>query len=251
MRGRNNHQYLSDRSKLSIGGAYGELHRFYSSEGKTCEICGTDKSIEMHHKDRNPRNNEESNIMFLCSKHHHLWHKQGSIGVFKDKVISIKYVGEEEVYDIAMQEPYNNFVANSIVVHNCQLSQRYTKVDPDQSWYVIPPEFQSNPEYADWFRGQMNMAIASYEGALAVGIKPEDARYLLPEATMTTVTMTMNVRELFHFLNLRTAHDAQWEIRDLAYLLADAIAEHDPQWAELVDMWIESANAKDRQDAKA
>lgn len=126
-----------------------------------------------------------------------------------------------------------------------QLSQRYTKTDPDSEWFVIPPAFRDNTEYADWFKGQMNMAVASYEGALAVGINPEDARYLLPEATKTTITMTMNVREFFHFLTLRTAHDAQWEIRDLAYRLADAIAEHDPQWAELVDMWINDANAKD------
>lgn len=32
---------------------------------------------------------------------------------------SIKYVGEEPTYDIVMEEPYRNFVANGIVVHNC------------------------------------------------------------------------------------------------------------------------------------
>lgn len=39
--------------------------------------------------------------------------------------------------------------------------------------------------------------------ALQDGYKAEDARYMLPEATKTEIFVTMNVRELFHFLTLR------------------------------------------------
>ena len=121
-----------------------------------------------------------------------------------------------------------------------QESQRYTKVDSDD-WYVIPPAFEP---YKDWYAGCMNESVAEYEGALARGIEKEDARFLLPQAATTRIAMTMNCRELFHFLDLRTAKHAQWEIRDMAYLLADAIADYGPQWAELIDMWITDANAK-------
>jgi len=34
-----------------------------------CEICGSEKS-ERHHVDGNPMNNTQSNIQFLCRKHH-------------------------------------------------------------------------------------------------------------------------------------------------------------------------------------
>lgn len=34
-----------------------------------CEVCGSEKS-ERHHRDGDSRNNERSNIMFLCRRHH-------------------------------------------------------------------------------------------------------------------------------------------------------------------------------------
>jgi intein/homing endonuclease len=48
-----------------------------------------------------------------------------------DRVRSIKYVGKEEVYDIAIDDESHNFVANGIVVHNCNSIKR------------IPPELLS------------------------------------------------------------------------------------------------------------
>ena len=48
------------------------------------------------------------------------------------------------------------------------------------------------------------------------GIPAEDARYLLPNACETKIVITMNVRELLHFFELRCCNRAQWEIRELA-----------------------------------
>ena len=45
---------------------------------------------------------------------------------------------------------------------------------------------------------------------------PEDARYILPNATQTNIIMTMNARELLHFFVLRCCERAQWEIRAMA-----------------------------------
>ena len=44
----------------------------------------------------------------------------------------------------------------------------------------------------------------------------EDARFVLPNACETHITMTMNARELLHFFSLRCCNRAQWEIRALA-----------------------------------
>ncbi len=44
----------------------------------------------------------------------------------------------------------------------------------------------------------------------------EDARYVLPNACETKIVVTMNVRTLLHFFNVRCCNRAQWEIRHVA-----------------------------------
>lgn len=45
----------------------------------------------------------------------------------------------------------------------------------------------------------------------------EDARYILPNACSTQIIMTMNVRSLWNFFNLRCCNRAQWEINEVAW----------------------------------
>lgn len=66
----------------------------------------------------------------------------------------------------------------------------------------------------------------------------EEDRYLLPEATKTDISMTVNVRQLFHILNLRLDKHAQWEIRELAEKLQDEAASYNEQWSTLMNMYI-------------
>ena len=55
----------------------------------------------------------------------------------------------------------------------------------------------------------MQRAALSYKQAIEDGIKPEDARFFLPEATETNLTCGMNLREFFSFLELRLDPHAQ------------------------------------------
>jgi thymidylate synthase (FAD) len=59
-------------------------------------------------------------------------------------------------------------------------------------------------------------AFDEYHYLLGLGVKREMARIVLPLATMTRYYWTCNARSLMHFLNLRNAPDAQFEIRHLA-----------------------------------
>src|SRR3990167_616606 len=43
------------------------------------------------------------------------------------KIVSIKEVGKEMTYDVVMESPGNNFIANSFVVHNSSGMKRYLK----------------------------------------------------------------------------------------------------------------------------
>jgi thymidylate synthase (FAD) len=116
-----------------------------------------------------------------------------------------------------------------------QRSQRYCKVDVESDdWYVVPERFAHDhpAEYAE----HMRTCAESYACALRAGVKPEDARYLLPEATKTEIVVTMNVRELFHFLDLRESKAAQWEIRELAGAMVDALSAYDGQWLEVMNL---------------
>jgi hypothetical protein len=83
------------------------------------------KGFEIHHRDENTVNNELENLALV--KHHkahnriHLSKSKRNIAVFvqPDRVVAITKVGVEQVYDIRCADPYRNFVAGGIVVHNC------------------------------------------------------------------------------------------------------------------------------------
>lgn len=118
----------------------------------------------------------------------------------------------------------------------CVESQRYCRIDTDgRGWYVTPPELEMSAMYAEL----MDDAADAYRGALDAGIKPEDARYMLPEATKTNLVVTMNWRELFHFLDLRTDKAAQWEIRGMAEAMVEAL-EAEKELRPMVAMWKET-----------
>ena len=123
----------------------------------------------------------------------------------------------------------------------CQESQRYCKVDTsNRDWFVMPPSFgagEDNPavgmELDEFFWGCMIEHAADYNLAIEAGVKPEDARYLLPEAAKTAITVTMNARELFHFLDMRQSKAAQWEIRELANEVERQLRKWE-QWGDLL-----------------
>ncbi len=124
-----------------------------------------------------------------------------------------------------------------------QESQRYCKytnlVDRDD-WYVIPDKIAADEKLVDDFKYAMSRAAYVYEDLLEHGVKAEDARYVLPNAAKTTITMTMNVREFFSFLNLRLSTHAQKEIRDLAQMMQKVAANESEQWAQLMDIYTEN-----------
>ena len=118
----------------------------------------------------------------------------------------------------------------------CQKSQRYTTLE-GADWYVTPPEISKSAELRARFDDMMLLSKSAYDATLNRGIKPEDARFLLPEATKTAITMKINARSLFNFMNLRTAQSAQWEIRDLANSIIEAVKGINEQWKQLIELW--------------
>ena len=103
-----------------------------------------------------------------------------------------------------------------------QQSQRYVAY-ADEPRFIVPPAVASNPELEARFLGACRAAFSEYRSMVDSGVAAEDARYLLPNAMETKIVVTMNVRELLHFFELRCCKRAQWEIRALALRMLELV----------------------------
>lgn len=114
-----------------------------------------------------------------------------------------------------------------------QRSQRYVK--ESEPSYVTPPSLLTG----GYENGAQQPALAifnhvmaecwkAYNLLLKLGVKGEDARFVLPNACFTEIIITMNFRALRHFLKLRTSKHAQWEIRNMAKEMHSQIMEVAP-----------------------
>lgn len=103
-----------------------------------------------------------------------------------------------------------------------QQSQRYVKFK-DGLNTIKPASVAEDEEANALFDEAIDAAVEAYKKLLDAGVPAEDARYLLPNAAETKIVVTMNVRELLHFFELRCCNRAQWEIRELAHKMLDLV----------------------------
>jgi thymidylate synthase (FAD) len=97
-----------------------------------------------------------------------------------------------------------------------QQSQRYVSMKKAQ--YVIPPSIASDEKARRRYEKLMDDIWKAY-AELSKSVPKEDARYVLPNACHTNITVTMNARELWHLFSLRCCRRSQWEIRKMAWLM--------------------------------
>lgn len=95
-----------------------------------------------------------------------------------------------------------------------QQSQRYVSYS-EEPCFIVPPSVADDPAALAAYNEANANAFSAYRRLIEAGIAAEDARYLLPNAMETKIVVTMNVRELLHFFELRCCRRAQWEIREL------------------------------------
>jgi len=58
--------------------------------------------------------------------------------------------------------------------------------------------------------------------------------YFRTNASIVTVFVKMNLREIYHFVRLRSDENAQWEIRELSQLMAAQVKKNAPQAASFL-----------------
>lgn len=115
------------------------LHIIHNWEDKAATLQYLPKEVAIHHKDENPSNDEPSNLEVLTKLKHDTYHGFNNVrnfgyfsGMFDTalgKVESIEYYGEEDTYDIEMEdEDAPNFLINDVVVHNSGKSTLAKKI---------------------------------------------------------------------------------------------------------------------------
>lgn len=132
----------------------------------------------------------------------------------------------------------NRAIANEIVRHRLasysQESTRYVKYDDIEfiPW-IDPRGLKINHLYE--LKVLYHNIEFSYKKLIEDNFKAEDARDILPNATATTLVMTMNFRELRHFLKLRLDKAAHPQIRELAGMILDILKEKYPIFVEDIE----------------
>ncbi len=108
-----------------------------------------------------------------------------------------------------------------------QRSQRYCKEDGFK--FVTPTSVLKNEAARKQYEDTIKTIKTAYLNLLEIGISAEDARMLLPNACCTEICVKMNLRSLIHFCNERLCTCAQWEIRQLARLMAEEVIKVAPE----------------------
>ena len=185
-------------------------------EGNCCSSCGSTESLEADHIEPVGENPEKafdvSNMQLLCESCHrrktNTERQTARHTVTWYPVTSIENAGTQVTYDIEVEHESHNYVANRLVVHN---SQRYCS---ESFFDYTEPEL--NEDQRELYIEAMISASDAYRDLIRAGMKKEDARMVLPNATTTELIVTGNLQAFKDFIALRTVPAAQYEIRQVA-----------------------------------
>ena len=99
----------------------------------------------------------------------------------------------------------------------CAFSQRSQRYVNEKSFAFVEPEsIREKTEAHRLFEEFMADATNAYCKLQELGIKNEDARFVLPNAVQSEIVLSANFRELRHIFCVRCDRHAQWEIREVA-----------------------------------
>ncbi|MGL4648976.1 MAG: FAD-dependent thymidylate synthase, partial [Caldilineaceae bacterium] len=131
-----------------------------------------------------------------------------------------------------------------------QESQRYVDLSKGEWNPVVPSAFDERPEARRVLDEFWTLAEEKYDALRKLGVRKEDARFLLPNAAETRIVTSMNFAGWSHFFWLRAVDKAaQWEIRLMAqhalrmlHAIAPAVfAEH---WKVYLERFTDEARER-------
>ena len=112
-----------------------------------------------------------------------------------------------------------------------QKSQRYVDTKNFIDEYIIPVKISNNKDANyDFIKclDKISEMITFFKSKYP-DIPNEEVRYSLPNATKTSLVLTMNTRELLHFFSVRCCSRSQFEIRYIANQMLEQCKEVLPE----------------------
>ena len=243
-------------------GFHSRLHSFmkwarHNLRADCCQRCGHDGSahrLEISHiqaHDDDPLLAfDPSNIQTLCSKchrHYDVTIQQKNYGWTLSmaakwgKIVEQKCLGTQQTYDIEMDHPTHNFVADGVVVHN---STRYAATMraeiPALRRQDTTNRQNSIDDLPDAVTAEMDRRMCVllmdahrlYQDMLDLDVAKETARRILPLCTPTTLYMHGTLRSWIHYITIRTDASTQLEHRLIAEGCRAIFAKQFPTIAE-------------------
>lgn len=194
--------------------------------GYKCAKCDCKENLEVDHIKPCFSHPElafdEDNVQILCKE----CHREKSI---EDAVLSrqtIKFgmliskdlMGIEDTYDMEIDHKSHNYIANKILVHN---SRRYVsgKKVPFEFYVsekmknLAPKESYINSESLVCYEDVIEECVRFYYYAIDQGVKPEEARRIIPQACYTIAWCAFQPKQLESYFELRLDKSAQKEIQ--------------------------------------
>ena len=117
-----------------------------------------------------------------------------------------------------------------MVRHRCswqELSRRYVSGSKTPFQFYVSPRMATLEVDAPFddstIPDVIDICVRAYDAAIASGIKPEEARRILPQAMMTTIWGAFLPYQLDNFLTLRLDAHAQHEIRLVAQAMKESL----------------------------
>ncbi|WP_371576497.1 FAD-dependent thymidylate synthase [Streptomyces sp. NBC_01314] len=181
-----------------------------------------------------------------------------------DRIVAIEQDGEEMTYDLSVEGPWHNFLANGIVVHNSynEESGRYRELlphfyVPDEARKLVQEGRPGKYVFVEGTQAQQELvgrvmedsyvhAYEAYQEMLAAGVAREVARAVLPVGLFSSMYATCNARSLMHFLGLRTQHELA-KVPSFPQREIEMVGERmEAEWAKLMPLTHAAFNTNGR-----
>jgi len=251
--------------KCALCGSHENLHLhhiipFYMDEGKLkdeknlipiCKSCHT-KRVNNHEEEYIEFFQNKTNLILddldriknkISKRKNEIIQKRSESRkrVKWSKINNITYVGMKESFDLGIENEQHNYVVNGFVTHNSynEYSGRYSEMIDDM---FVPESFRvqgikNHQGSGDPLIKDVNDALLikikaeyydlkeSYDDMINLGVARELARVIMPVANYTEFYFTGDLRNLFHFLELRLHDHAQYEIKVFAEAILQILKE--------------------------
>ena len=124
---------------------------------------------------------------------------------------------------ISWQELSRRYVSGSRVPFEFYISEKMKKVISKTNFTISSNNENIDLEVNTTTSNLLRMCLEHYKKALEDGVKPQEARRIIPQAAYTQIWGAFQPKQLENYFKLRLDESAQWEIRMVSKAMQELI----------------------------